>query len=55
MRIRSEAVQRTVDTRRTTEDSAGVLEQYVEESEEVQHSRHGPLCRRSRILMGNAG
>jgi hypothetical protein len=39
-----------VDTRRTTEDPAGVLEQYVEESEGAQRSRHGALCLRSMKL-----
>jgi hypothetical protein len=39
-----------VDTRRATEDSAGVLEQYVEESEGMQRSRHGALFLRSMKL-----
>jgi hypothetical protein len=51
----TEAVQKAVDTRRATEDPAGVLKQYVEESEEAQRSRHGFLRRRSRRLVRNAG
>jgi hypothetical protein len=43
MKVRREAVQKAVDTRRATEDPAGVLEQYVEESEGVQRSKHGLL------------
>ncbi len=38
-----------MDKRRATEGPAGVLEQYVEESEGAQR-RHGALCRRSMKL-----
>ena len=50
MKVRHEGVQKAVDTRRATKDPAGVLEQYVEESEGAQRSRHGALCLRSMKL-----
>jgi hypothetical protein len=55
MKVRREAVQKVVDTRRATEGPAGVLKQYVEEPERGQRSRHGLLCRRSRTFMNNPG
>jgi len=48
-------MQSAVDTRRATEDPAGVLEQYVEESEGAQRNRHGALGLRSRNFVRNAG
>ena len=55
MKVRSEAVQTGVDTRRATEGDTGVLEQYVEEPEGAQRSRHARLCRRSRSFMNYPG
>jgi hypothetical protein len=55
MKVRSEVVQAGVDTRRATEDPAGVLEQYVEGSEGAQRSRHAWMRHRSRRFMNNPG
>ncbi|MEJ2108968.1 MAG: hypothetical protein P8Z37_03460 [Acidobacteriota bacterium] len=65
MKVRSEVVQAGVDTRRATEDPAGVLEQYVEGSEDELasilqcridgRSRHAWMCHRSRSFMNNPG
>ena len=43
-------VRRRVETRRATEDPAGVLEQYVEDVHQAQRRRHGLIARRSRGL-----
>ncbi|MEJ2108680.1 MAG: hypothetical protein P8Z37_01975 [Acidobacteriota bacterium] len=63
MKVRSELVKTGVDTRHATEDPAGVLEQYVEESEGERvsilqcridgRSRHAWMRRRSRSFMNN--
>ena len=55
MKVRSEAVKTGVDTRRATEGPAGVLEQYIEESERAQRSRHARMRCRSRSFMNNPG
>jgi hypothetical protein len=55
MKVRGEVAKTGVDTRRATEDSAGVLEQYVEESEGAQRSRHAWMRHRSRSFMNYPG
>ncbi|MEJ2110941.1 MAG: hypothetical protein P8Z37_13725 [Acidobacteriota bacterium] len=55
MKVRSEVVMAGMDTRRATEDPADVLEQYVEESEGAQRSRHAWMRHRSRSFMNNPG
>ncbi len=55
MSFRSEAAEKGVRTRRATEGTAGVLEQYVEEPDRAQHSPHALIRRRSRRFMNNPG
>jgi hypothetical protein len=52
MKVRREAVQTGMDTRRATESSA---QQYVEEPDRAQRCRHARIRRRSRSFMNYAG
>ncbi len=53
--MRSEAVETDMVTRRATEGPAGVLEQYVEEPDRAQRSKHARIRRRSRKLVNCPG
>jgi hypothetical protein len=55
MKVRSEAAQMGMDTRRAKGGFRRRTRQYVEESDRAQHSRHAWMRRRSRSLMNNPG
>jgi hypothetical protein len=54
MKVRREAVQTGVATRRAMEGFRRRTQQYVEESDRAQRSRHARI-RRSRSFMNNPG
>ena len=55
MSFRCEAVEKGMRTRRATEGSAGVLEQYVEEPDRAQRSPRARIDSRSRKFMNFPG
>ena len=55
MKVRSEAAQTGMDTRRATGGFRRRTRQYVEESDGAQRSRHAWIRRRSRSFMNNPG
>ena len=55
MKVRREAAQAGMDTRRAKGGFRRRTRQYVEESDRAQRGRHARIRRRSRSFMNNAG
>jgi len=55
MKVRSEAAQTSMATRRATEGFRRRTRQYVEESDRAQRSKHARIRCRSRSFMNNPG